>query len=52
MNEEEKKTAVEKMKLCIQCPHFFKPTKTCKKCGCFMPIKVRVPSQKCPVDKW
>ena len=44
--------AVDRMKICLQCEHFFKATKQCKKCGCFMPIKVRLPGLHCPVDKW
>lgn len=44
--------AVDRMKICLQCEHFLKITKQCKKCGCFMPIKTRMPQQKCPVDKW
>jgi len=44
--------SVERMKMCLQCEHFFKPTKQCKKCGCFMPIKVRLRTHKCPVGKW
>lgn len=43
---------VDRMKICLQCEHFLKITKQCKKCGCFMPIKVRIPGQKCPVEKW
>lgn len=48
----EVRIAVDRMKICLQCEHFFKPTKQCKKCGCFMPIKVRLRSHKCPVGKW
>jgi len=44
--------SIERMKVCLGCEHFFKPTKQCKKCGCFMPIKVRLRTQKCPVGKW
>ena len=51
-NDEITKEAVDKMKICLQCEHFFKPTKQCKKCGCFMPVKVRIPRLHCPVGKW
>lgn len=50
--DEAKRKAVDKMKICIQCPHFRSATKQCKKCGCFMPLKVRLPGQKCPINKW
>lgn len=53
MSEDPKKReAIEKMKQCIQCEHFRKSTKQCKKCGCFMPLKVRLPGQHCPIGKW
>jgi len=48
----ENRQAVDRMKFCLQCEHFFKPTRQCKKCGCFMPVKVRLSGQKCPVGKW
>lgn len=51
-NNPEIREAVDKMKICLQCEHFFNPTKQCKKCGCFMPIKVRLPNQSCPIEKW
>lgn len=52
MNEK-KRESIEKMKICLQCDdHFNKVTKQCKKCGCFMPIKVMIPGMKCPIKKW
>lgn len=26
--------------------------KTCKECGCIMPLKVKMASASCPIDKW
>lgn len=37
-----------RFKTCKECPHFNNVTKTCKICGCFMPIKVKVRIMKCP----
>ena len=51
-NNPENRQAVDKMKICLQCEHFFKPTYQCKKCKCFMPAKVRIPGKKCPINKW
>ena len=48
----ENRQAIDRMKLCLQCDQFFKPTRQCKKCGCFMPLKVRMSEQKCPIGKW
>lgn len=42
----------EKFKICESCEHFRESIKQCKKCGCFMPLKVNVPGAKCPVNKW
>jgi hypothetical protein len=26
--------------------------KSCKICGCFVSLKVRIPEEKCPLGKW
>ena len=41
----------ERMAICEECPNFTR-IKTCTECGCFMPIKVRLPMMKCPAGKW
>lgn len=38
--------------MCLECPRFFKPTGTCKECGCFMRIKTHLASAECPIGKW
>jgi len=38
--------------ICQECPHLYKPTDTCKKCGCFMKVKTWMPKQSCPIKKW
>lgn len=45
--------AKTRIKLCVEC-EFFTERKTCKKCGCYMPAKVRSlrPQTKCPIGKW
>lgn len=47
-----KEAAVEKMKICLQCEHYQKSTRTCKVCRCFLPAKVLVPGLHCPKEKW
>jgi hypothetical protein len=37
---------------CLRCDRLFRPTRQCKECGCFMPLKVRVKGEKCPMGKW
>jgi hypothetical protein len=38
--------------ICVQCPEFVSLTKQCKKCGCFMAMKTKLESAKCPLGKW
>ena len=42
----------ERYNICQKCEFLFTPTKTCKKCGCFMFLKCAVNTAKCPIDKW
>lgn len=44
--------AQDRMKICNDCEHLYKPTSTCKRCGCFMTLKTKMPNQKCPINKW
>jgi hypothetical protein len=42
----------ERFSICKECSELIKLTNQCKKCGCFMKIKVLIPNQKCPLNKW
>jgi protein-arginine kinase activator protein McsA len=42
----------ERISICHQCEHYFKPTTTCKKCGCIMAVKTKLKQAACPVGKW
>tara|TARA_B100001939_G_C16815420_1_gene561920 strand:+ start:73 stop:246 length:174 start_codon:yes stop_codon:yes gene_type:complete len=46
------KMGQERFDICKECPELFTPTAQCKKCGCFMKLKVVIPNQKCPIGKW
>lgn len=37
---------------CLSCEKLYKPTDTCKACGCFMRIKTWMPNVSCPLNKW
>ena len=37
---------------CLSCEHLIKATNTCKKCGCFMKIKHKLATSRCPIGKW
>ena len=47
-----KELAKKRLKVCSQCPRLFKPTYTCKECGCFMKFKTKILNVKCPLGKW
>lgn len=38
--------------VCKGCPRLFKPTRTCKECGCFMAAKTWLKNADCPLGKW
>lgn len=46
------KGAEDRLNICNECPSLFKPTSTCKECGCFMTAKVRLVNASCPLEKW
>ena len=37
---------------CQKCEFLFKPTGSCKKCGCFMQVKTKISTASCPIGKW
>jgi hypothetical protein len=37
--------------ICKACPSFT-VLKTCKECGCIMPLKVKIANANCPLGKW
>lgn len=44
--------AAERLAICSECPRLFKPTYTCKECGCFMKVKTHLKAAECPIGKW
>ena len=37
---------------CQKCEFLLKPTNNCTKCGCFMKVKTKVATARCPIGKW
>jgi rRNA maturation endonuclease Nob1 len=37
---------------CLGCDRLFKPTRTCRECGCFMAAKTWLKDAECPIGKW
>jgi len=48
----EANTPKERFAICQDCDFLFKPTATCKKCGCFMKVKVKLRGSECPIGLW
>ena len=42
----------DRITICKSCIYYFKPTGTCKDCGCFMKIKARLSTMGCSQKKW
>lgn len=38
--------------ICQQCPKHIKKTNQCGECGCFLALKTKGTSFKCPLGKW
>tara|TARA_Y100001937_G_scaffold56864_2_gene78096 strand:- start:991 stop:1389 length:399 start_codon:yes stop_codon:yes gene_type:complete len=47
-----KKLKEQRLNICRACEFYFKPTGTCRKCGCFMRIKSSIAVMGCPIGKW
>lgn len=48
----ETEIAQKRFEICKQCPELIKLTSQCKKCGCFMEAKTKLPHAECPLGKW
>jgi len=44
--------ASKRMSICESCEFLIPITKNCKKCGCFMVAKTKLPHASCPIGKW
>jgi hypothetical protein len=42
----------KRLSICKECPEFIKATSQCKKCGCIMLLKTKLPHASCPIGKW
>jgi hypothetical protein len=47
-----KEMSERRLSICNDCPRFFKTTKTCLECGCFMKVKTLMSSSSCPIGRW
>ena len=44
--------AQRRIKICESCQFFYKLTRNCLICGCFMDIKTKVYNEECPKEYW
>lgn len=47
-----KEISDKRLEICKNCPEFIKLTTQCKKCGCIMKLKTKLPFAECPIGKW
>lgn len=48
----ETEIATERFDICKTCPELIHLTSQCKKCGCLMNQKTKLPNAECPLGKW
>ena len=41
----------QRYEICKSCDSFT-ALKTCRECGCIMPLKIKIASVRCPLEKW
>ena len=42
----------KRLGICKSCPEFINLSTQCKKCGCIMNAKTKLPNASCPLGKW
>jgi hypothetical protein len=47
-----KKIEEKRWKKCLDCTFLTKHLNRCRKCGCFMKIKVKLKKARCPIGIW
>ena len=51
-NYTSKEHRAARLNVCRDCSSLFKPTRTCRECGCFMALKTWLKDASCPLGKW
>tara|TARA_R100001594_G_scaffold139074_1_gene183170 strand:+ start:398 stop:634 length:237 start_codon:yes stop_codon:yes gene_type:complete len=47
-----KEEYIRRAEVCDSCVHFIHKSNTCGVCGCWMDVKAKWKTTKCPKDKW
>tara|TARA_R100000734_G_scaffold19149_1_gene18616 strand:- start:1742 stop:1978 length:237 start_codon:yes stop_codon:yes gene_type:complete len=45
-------TFAKRWSTCLTCDYFLHKSSRCSQCGCFMKVKAKMNSAKCPKNKW
>lgn len=48
----EQDLAAVRLVICKTCPEFSTMSRQCKRCGCFVDLKVKVLTEACPLNFW
>jgi hypothetical protein len=48
----EEELSNKRLAICSSCPEYVRLTHQCKKCGCIMNLKTKLPHAECPIGKW
>lgn len=51
-NNTSEEVSEKRFQICKSCPELIQLTSQCKKCGCVMPLKVKLKAAECPIGKW
>lgn len=51
-NYTDRETRDARLAVCKGCDRLWKPTRTCRECGCFMGLKTWLRKSTCPLDRW
>lgn len=49
--KEDPKIGNDRFEICKKC-NLLSEKEFCEKCGCYMPVKTKLPFMKCPEGKW
>lgn len=42
----------ERLKICKGCEYYNRKEDECEECGCYIPMKVKIIFDSCPINKW
>ena len=46
------KLTAQRLEQCHRCPFYLPKTKQCAECGCFVQVKAKLATEKCPDNRW